>query len=80
MLVALVVATTARPLADTRWYVEAGGTGTGSSTSPFGRIQDAINVAQAGDEMLVRSRNVCRDVADRSQRGRITANYDPVDE
>ena len=53
MLVALVVATTARPLADTRWYVEAGGTGTGSSTSPFGRIQDAINVAQAGDEIVV---------------------------
>ena len=36
------------------WYVAPGGTGTGSSASPFGRIQNALNVAQPGDSVIVR--------------------------
>jgi hypothetical protein len=37
------------------WFVAAGGTGPGSSAAPFGRIQDAIGVAQPGDTVTVRS-------------------------
>jgi Right handed beta helix region len=53
VLFAFVVATSAQPVASTQWYVVAGGTGSGSSTAPFGRIQDAINAAQPGDEIIV---------------------------
>jgi len=35
------------------WFVASGGTGHGSSAAPFGRIQDALNVAQAGDAVTV---------------------------
>ena len=37
------------------WFVAPGGTGTGTSASPFGRIQDALAVAQAGDRINIRS-------------------------
>jgi len=38
----------------TEWFVEPGGTGSGTSASPFGRIQAALNVAQPGDTITVR--------------------------
>jgi len=37
------------------WFVAPGATGTGSSASPFGRIQDALTAAQAGDVINIRS-------------------------
>ena len=36
-----------------QWYVAAGGSGDGSSSAPFGRIQDALRVAKAGDTISV---------------------------
>ena len=36
-----------------QWHVASGGTGSGSATAPFGRIQDAILAAQPGDDILV---------------------------
>jgi hypothetical protein len=36
------------------WFVQPGGGGNGSSSAPFGKIQDAINIAQAGDVVSVR--------------------------
>jgi len=35
------------------WFVAAGGIGDGSSSAPFGRIQDALNAALAGDVITV---------------------------
>lgn len=37
----------------TDWHVTPGGTGNGSATAPFGRIQDAVTVAQPGDQVLI---------------------------
>ena len=37
------------------WFVAVGGTGAGSSAAPFGRVQDAIGVAQPGDTITIRS-------------------------
>jgi hypothetical protein len=34
-------------------YVAPGGTGTGTAAAPFGRIQDGLNAAQAGDTVIV---------------------------
>jgi hypothetical protein len=52
-LSALVVA--APPgLTGTEWFVASGASGSGSAASPFGRIQDALNVAQPGDTITVR--------------------------
>jgi hypothetical protein len=42
------------PAAASDWYVAPGGAGSGTSGAPFGRVQDAINVAQAGDTIVVR--------------------------
>jgi hypothetical protein len=36
-------------------YVSPTGTGTGSSTSPYGSIQSAVNAAVAGDTILLRA-------------------------
>jgi hypothetical protein len=36
------------------WFVSPGGAGSGTSSAPFGRIQDAVNVAQPGDTVTVR--------------------------
>ena len=35
------------------WYVAAGASGTGNALAPFGRIQDGLNAAQAGDTIHV---------------------------
>src|SRR5688572_21891394 len=37
------------------WFVAPGGTGGGTSAAPYGRIQDALQVAQPGDTITVRS-------------------------
>ena len=37
------------------WFVAPGGSGNGSSASPFGRIQDGLNAAQPGDIVTIRS-------------------------
>jgi len=37
----------------TTWYVAAGGSGNGSQSQPFGKIQDAANAAQPGDVVSV---------------------------
>jgi len=35
------------------WFVAVGGIGPGSSAAPFGRVQDALDIAQAGDTITV---------------------------
>ena len=35
------------------WHVTAGGSGNGSAGAPFGRVQDALNVAQPGDSIAI---------------------------
>lgn len=37
------------------WHVAPGGTGAGTAASPFGRIQDALTAARAGDTITVRA-------------------------
>ena len=37
------------------WFVAVGASGSGTSTAPFGRIQQALNVAQPGDTITVRA-------------------------
>ncbi|HEX2455317.1 MAG TPA: chondroitinase-B domain-containing protein, partial [Vicinamibacterales bacterium] len=44
----------ALPARASDWYVAPGGAGSGTSGAPFGRVQDALNVAQAGDTIIVR--------------------------
>jgi hypothetical protein len=51
--VALLAAAAPAPAAD--WFVAPGGVGTGSGSFPFGRIQDALNAARAGDVITVAS-------------------------
>jgi len=46
-------AAAAAPAAAATWYVAAGGTGTGTSASPFGSIQAGINAAQPGDVVVI---------------------------
>ncbi|HUE88999.1 MAG TPA: choice-of-anchor Q domain-containing protein [Vicinamibacterales bacterium] len=43
------------PAEAAEWFVAAGGSGSGASTAPFGRIQDALNAAEAGDTVTVRA-------------------------
>src|SRR5688572_1234655 len=45
----------ATPAEAAEWFVAPGGSGTGSRTAPFGRIQDAIAVAQPGDTVTLRA-------------------------
>ena len=42
-----------RSAAATEWHVAGGGTGNGSPGAPFGRVQDALLVAQPGDAIAV---------------------------
>jgi hypothetical protein len=41
--------------APVEWFVAVGGAGSGSSSAPFGRIQDAIAIAQPGDTITIGS-------------------------
>jgi hypothetical protein len=41
------------PASAADWFVAPGGTGPGTSGAPFGRIQDGLNAAQAGDVVTV---------------------------
>jgi hypothetical protein len=45
---------TSLPASGAEWFVAAGASGNGSSSSPFGSIQSALNVAGAGDRITVR--------------------------
>ena len=38
----------------TEWFVAPGGTGSGTSVAPFGKIQSALDVAQPGDTITIR--------------------------
>ena len=51
----LVIAVFSVPSATARvdWHVAAGGTGDGSVESPFGRLQEALDVSQPGDTIVV---------------------------
>lgn len=48
-----ILAAAPRGASAAEWFVAVGGTGSGSSRSPFGRIQDALNAAQPGDTVTV---------------------------
>ena len=50
---ALLVAASAVQATAAEWHVAPGGAGGGTSASPFSRIQDALNVAQPGDAIVV---------------------------
>ena len=50
--IALVCLAT-NPAHATEWFVAPGGTGIGTSTSPFGRVQHGLDAAQAGDVVTV---------------------------
>jgi hypothetical protein len=39
----------------TEWHVAPGGTGAGTQTSPFGRVQDALSSALPGDTIIVKA-------------------------
>ena len=43
----------AAPAHATEWFVAQGGTGSGTSNSPFGRVQDGVNAALPGDTITV---------------------------
>ena len=53
VLAAMAVLGLAAPAHAAEWFVVPGGVGTGSGSFPFGRIQDALNVARAGDVITV---------------------------
>ena len=53
-LVAAIIATGTTSTAQaSEWFVAPAGVGVGTQTSPFGYIQDALNVAQPGDVITV---------------------------
>lgn len=54
-LAAIAVAVWAGAAGATTWYVDPAGTGNGTVGAPFGTWQQAINVAIAGDTIIVRS-------------------------
>lgn len=51
--VILLCGSSAAHAAAAEWFVAVGGSGDGSRTEPFGRIQDGLNVAQPGDTVTV---------------------------
>nr|AFB69895.1 putative secreted sugar hydrolase [uncultured bacterium] len=53
-LVALCLAAAPLQALGTEWFVAAGAAGNGTATAPFGRIQQALNVAMPGDVVSVR--------------------------
>ena len=52
-LVAIALLGLAEPARAADWFVTPGGVGNGSGSFPFGRIQDALNAARAGDVITV---------------------------
>lgn len=52
-VVATVACCAASPALATEWFVAPGGTGDGTLDAPFGRVQDGVNVAQAGDTVTI---------------------------
>jgi hypothetical protein len=50
---ALIVVMLATPAAAADWHVAPGGSGSGTTSAPFGRIQDALAAAQPGDTISV---------------------------
>lgn len=53
VLAAVALLGLAAPARAADWFVAPGGVGTGSGSFPFGRIQDALNAARAGDVITV---------------------------
>jgi hypothetical protein len=53
VLAAVALLGVAAPARAADWFVAPGGVGTGSGSFPFGRIQDALNAARAGDVITV---------------------------
>ncbi len=53
LALAMAVAGSASEATANDWFVAVGGGGSGISTSPFGRIQQALDVAQPGDTITV---------------------------
>ena len=53
VLVAAALLGLAAPAHAADWFVTPGGVGNGSGSFPFGRIQDALNAARAGDVITV---------------------------
>jgi hypothetical protein len=41
------------PASATEWFVAPGGSGNGTSAAPFGRVQDGLNAAHAGDTVSI---------------------------
>lgn len=52
-LAGLALLTLAGPARAAEWFVTPGGVGNGSGSFPFGRIQDALNAARAGDVITI---------------------------
>lgn len=55
VMAATFFVTSAQSTEATEWFVASGGVGSGTSSSPFGRIQDGLNIAQPGDTVTVQS-------------------------
>lgn len=55
LVVSAVTMTTAAEAAAADWFVAPGAAGTGTSTSPLGQIQAAVNAAQPGDTIRVQA-------------------------
>jgi hypothetical protein len=53
IVLAVALLGVAAPARAAEWFVSPGGVGTGSGSFPFGRIQDALNAARAGDVITV---------------------------
>ena len=51
--VVLFLGTCVVPCSATEWHVAPGGAGAGTLAAPFARIQDAVNVAQPGDHVII---------------------------
>src|SRR5687767_995076 len=53
MLAVAALLALSAPARAAEWFVAPGGVGNGSGSFPFGRIQDALNAARAGDVITV---------------------------
>ena len=53
-IAAAIVWMVAAPVRAAEWFVAPGGTGSGTSGAPFGRVQDGLNAAGPGDTVTLR--------------------------